>query len=85
MLVKKVTICLIKPDSQTVVIPALTGIHSVFGVGIVIGTVMLFMVFASNTGLGGAGNPASGNEFFHVNHHDTDWITVSVRIKLAEK
>ena len=54
MLVKKVTIRLIKPDSQTVVIPALTGIHSVFGVGIVIGTVMLFMVFASNTGLGSA-------------------------------
>ena len=58
MLVKKVTIRLIKPDSQTVVIPALTGIHSVFGMGIVIGTVMLFMVLASNTRLGsGIGSP----------------------------
>ncbi len=54
MLVKKVTIHLVKPDSQTVMVPALTGIHSVFGAGIVIGTIMLFMVFASNTGLGSA-------------------------------
>lgn len=54
MLVKKVTISLLKPDAKTVLVPALTGIHSVFGVGIVIGTVMLFMVFASNTGLGSA-------------------------------
>lgn len=52
MLVKKVIIGLVKPDSQSVMIPALTVIHSVFGMGIVIGAVMLFMVFASNTGLG---------------------------------
>lgn len=58
MLVKKVKISLTKPDPETIIIPALTGIHSFFGGGIIMGTVLLFMVFASITGLGSASGKA---------------------------